>query len=147
MSDAFIRSLERDFQQTPTQETQLPVNIARMRAGLLPLPRIYHYIEGWTAQTILQEKRIISSATVSHDGWWGIGHATWSSGDSGDSRMVDLGDHFVREYHDRSRERASENRPTKEEVALAHQQVVQYLLEHLQTALSRRKYYRWAWPS
>jgi hypothetical protein len=148
-SDESIRSLERIFQQTPTQENQLQLNIARMRAGLLPIPHVFRGSEGWDAQTILADGRIISSSTVYHIqsqsfdlAWWGIDHGTWVGSDvlgwSGeDQEIFDLGDHYY----------AYSTSPTQEEVVMAHQQVVAYMINRgYKMAMSERQYYRWEWP-
>lgn len=147
--DEQIRRLQRVAEHDPTATNYMLLNAALMRAGQFPQPKVWVFNEGWQAQTYFPDGRTISSATVSHDGWWGIGHVTWI----GDEEMQDIGDHFVRYYPPGCNIHYSSSQPQeiaryiprKEEVVSAHQEVVRSYLQDGDYIL-RRPYYRWKLP-
>ena len=113
--DVDIRKLEREYAASPSEELMERLIRAYERRGDF---RLFQFGEGWQAQTTLGD-RIISSATQSHDGWWGIGHVTFKEDDK---KMLDLGDHSVSLYPGPL--------PTREQVFKAHFEVVDFIREH-----------------
>lgn len=127
--DETIRKLEREYAASPSDENRDRLNAARERAGLSLIPRVFLFSEGWQAQTKFIDGRVISSATVSHDGWWGIDHVTWTQEDPD---IKELGHHVVTSVWYSHPESggiwnisfAELRKPTKEEVEEAHQEVL-----------------------
>ena len=123
--DDEIRYLERQYQLEGTDEARNRLNVARSRAGLDLIPRIFEFGEGWQAQTTLPDGIIISSATASHDGWWGVDHLSWKTGDpASDKDSCSLGNHLI--------SRAPPGvlithtpKPTKEQVIESHREAVE----------------------
>jgi len=148
--DEDLRALEREYHSEPSEELRRKLNVSYLRSGLPTIPiapeRFYMFSEGWQAQTTEPDGRVISSATQSHDGWWGVGHATWSDDDN-DGKIRDLGDHGFNSIHDpefvKARAWHVENipKPTPEEVIVAHRQVVDFVRIEGVEAVS--EYHRW----
>jgi len=140
--DVDLRKLEREYAASPSSESLEKLVRALERSGTF---RLFEFGEGWQAQTTLPpelyppsiysglgppERRVISSATQSHDGWWGIGHVTWI----GDGEMRDLGDHATGPHPGPL--------PTREQVAKAHFEVVNKVKEDGVGSISL--YHRWS---
>lgn len=168
-TDLSLREAERLYQLDKTPEKRLILNRLRQRAGLDRIPpdyRVFKFSEGWQAQSFIIENDVIyrlSSATQSHDGWWGIHHVYWQMADG---EMIDLGDHYVgprtaplarcticratfecehrrddADIVDPARLVMLRERPTQDEVIRAHLQVVNHV-EDYGLALVK-KYHRW----
>jgi len=124
--DVNLRQLEREYATSPSPDLMDKIIRVYERSGNF---RFFIFSEGWQVQTTLPDGRVISSATQSHDGWWGIGHITWI----GDSEEQGLGDHAVGDYPGPP--------PTREQVAKAHFEVVRKIeQEGIDSVVS---YHRW----
>jgi len=134
--DIDLRQLAREYAASPSPELMDKIIRARERMGNF---RFFMHGEGWQAQTTFppeiydhgpEDGCIVSSATESHDGWWGVGHVTWT----GDSEIRDLGDH--------STGPRPGPLPTREQVAKAHFEVVRKVEDEGVEAIS--PYHRWS---
>jgi len=168
-ADLSLREVERLYHLDKTPENRIILNRLRRRAGLDRVPpelRVFKFTEGWQVQSLLIENDVlyrISSATQSHDGWWGIHHVYWQMTDG---EMMDLGDHYVgprtatlvrcticratfecehrrddADVVDPARLIINRERPTQDEVIRAHLQVVNYVEDY--GLASVKKYHRW----
>jgi len=121
--DEKINNLELAYALVPSEENRERLSFARMQVGLLPIPKVFLFNEGWQAQSTLLDGSVISSATTSHDGWWGINHATWN--DAVDKKAIrDLGNHLVSSCYSTGLLFSELPKPTKEQVLATHQEVV-----------------------
>lgn len=138
MSDANLRRLQREYEIGPSVHTRYLLNRERAQFGLPleppipPILAVYQYGEGWQAQTTTMlgtngNTYVISSATRSHDGWWGIAHGWWII-NSPNSHIWDLGEHNTGPRPSRDAGFPSEllvaNKATRLQVIQAHLMVV-----------------------
>jgi hypothetical protein len=126
--DSELSQLEQLYQLDPSEDNRLKLTNARLQLGLMPIPKVFPFTEGWQAQSTFLDGRVVSSATVRHDGWWGIDHAIWTNLPG--SEIKSLGSHMVSSCYQDRLPFNQLAKPTREQVERAHQLVVAEILKH-----------------